>query len=40
VGGLALAIGERQLAGFPAVGMLRHVCRRGAALWLGWPLCG
>jgi hypothetical protein len=28
------------LAGFPAVGMLRHICRRGATLWLGWPLCG
>ena len=28
------------LAGFPAAGMLRHICWRGAALWLGWPLCG
>ena len=28
------------LAGFPAAGMLRHMCRRGAALSLGWPLCG
>ena len=28
------------LAGFLAVGMLRHICRRGATLRLGWPLCG
>jgi hypothetical protein len=28
------------LAGFLAAGMLRHMCGRGAALWLGWPLCG
>jgi hypothetical protein len=28
------------LAGFPAAGMLRRICWRGAAPWLGWPLCG
>ena len=28
------------LAGFPAAGMLRHICRRGATPWLGWLLCG
>ena len=28
------------LAGFLAAGMLRHICRRRATPWLGWPLCG
>ncbi len=26
------------LAEFPAAGMLRHICRRGAALWLACPV--